>query len=733
MLQSRRERYLLASLLIVYVILSVTYNVMLPLFEAPDEADHYRFARWLTFGQAYPDLYKDAGNAGHEIWQTPLYYYLVSPVVKLTGGGEPYDVAPFNPGYTAGYSRLVHVHTAAETFPYTGTSLAVHLMRLITTGFGIGVILTAYGLARIVWPRVALVAAALVAFNSEFIFMSSVISNDVPAACLAGLTIWWLFRGFQPTITGKRWLLVLGVFWGLAILTKLNNVVLAVPIGLSLLLMNWPLRQLWRRALLDGLLIAAPVVLIAGWWFVLNQVRYQDWLAWQPMLNMVDGLQRAHPLNWGQALAYSTGLLATFWLTIGYGFRGPDIFYAFFNLVLLTTVLGLGFWFWTQLRQHAARVLLQVGMLGAWVIAAYISLLQWMRFLTATDHGRLLFPVMSGLAVLLAIGLTQWRWRRFSLAPLAIGGLLLCAVATPWVVIQPAYAQPSVVPTDAVLPNARTIELGGEVALRGFQIASDRLDTPGGLPIDFYWTSVKPPTLNYIARVTLVDQTARTPAILDAMPFEGRYSTTLWQPGEVLHDHVLVPVPAQTQSRLVTAYLSLYPIGKGRDLIEAVENGEALGRYVELGKVKLRGLASTVQPQQANGSHLGNELELMGFDAPTRLEASMPVSLTLYWRAMRQPADDYTVFVHLLGPDGTLVAQADNQPQMGQYPTSYWDAGEQVSDPYALTLPAGLSSGDYRLQVGMYRLATGERLSASQADGGVWPDNSILLKAYHVP
>jgi hypothetical protein len=730
--QSLRDRRLLGGILVVFVALSVTYNIMLPLFEAPDEADHYRFARWLASGQPYPDLVKDAGEAGHEIWQTPLYYYIVGPFVRLAQGGEPYETAPLNPGYPAGYSGLVHVHAVPEMFPYTGTSLAVHLARLITTACGIGVILAAYGLARIVWPPAALVAAALVAFNPQFVFMSSVISNDVPAACLAGLTIWWLFRGFRLLVRGPSWAIVLGVLWGLAILTKLNNAVLVIPIGLGLLIMNWPLRQVWRRALLNSLLIAVPVVFVVGWWFVLNQVRYHDWLAWQPMLDMVNGLQRTQSLGWDQVLVYSAGLLTSFWLTIGYGFRGPAAFYVFFNLMLVAAVLGLGLWFWAQLRQRSMLILFQAGILGVWIIVAFISLLQWMRILTATDQGRLLFPVMSGLAVLLAIGLTRLTWRRLSLAPIAIGGLLMCAVATPWVVIQPAYAQPAALPSDAALPNAHALELGGEIELRGSQLTPDRLSTPGVLAVDLYWTSVKQPTADYIARITLVDRTGRTPAVVDAMPFAGRYPTSLWRPGEILHDRLLVPVPAQAQPQLATAYLSLYPIGKGRELIEGVENGEALGRYLELGQVKLRGSTTVVQPQQQIEARLGDDLELNGFDVPASIEASMPVTVTLYWRAARPPAAEYTVFVHLLGPAGNVVAQADSQPHMGEYPTSYWDEGEQVSDTYEVALPADLPSGDYRLQVGMYRLATGERLSAKQADGKAWPDNAILLKTYHV-
>jgi hypothetical protein len=729
-------------LVLAFVTLSLYYNIATPLFEAPDEADHYRFARWLAAGKAYPDLIWDAPAAGHEIWQTPLYYYVLSPVVGLMQGGEPYDIAPLNPGYPA-YSLLVHTHTAAELFPYTGTALAVHLARLVTALFGVGVILATYGLAKSVWPPAALTAAALVAFNPQFVFMSSVINNDVPAACLAALTVWWLFRGFHQAARGTNWALTLGALWGLAILTKLNNVMLVVPIGLGLLAVNWPVRRLWRRGLIEGVLLAVPVLLLAGWWFVLNQTRYQDWLAWQPMLNTVSGLQRAQLLSWDQALTYSAGLLTSFWLIIGYGFRGPDGFYVFFDVLMLAAVLGLGLWTWAQLRQRSSAVLLPVGILGAWVVAAFVSLLQWMRILEGTDQGRLVFPVISGLAVLLALGMTRLTWpsfrrerrfsQRFSPATAAVVGLFVCALATPFVVIRPAYAQPTPQSAEVALPSPRAIELGGEIQLRGFELSPDRLTTPGVLTVDLYWDSVKPPSADYVVRLTLVDPAGRTPAIVDAMPFAGRYPTTLWRPDRLLHDRMLIAIPPLDQPGLVTAYLSAYPIGKGRELLEAVEHGEALDRYIELGRIKLRGSTFNAQPQQKVEAHLGDEVELQGFDAPVTLEAGRPVSVTLHWRAARQPTADYTVFMHLLDPAGNVVAQDDSQPQQGQYPTSYWDEGEQVRDVHELALPPGLTSGEYRVQVGMYRLATGERLPARQDNGKAWPDNAILLKTYHVP
>ena len=174
-------------------------------------------------------------------------------------------------------------------------------------------------------------------------------------------------------------------------------------------------------------------------------------------------------------------------------------------------------------------------------------------------------------------------------------------------------------------------------------------------------------------------------------------------------------------------------MGHGRDLLPASEHGVPLERYIDLGTIKLRGAATAVQPVEKVAARLGDEVELQGFAAPAALDATHGFSLTLDWRALQPPTADYTVFVHVLDAANNLVAQADSPPQQGRYPTSSWDAGEQVRDVIELTLPAGLPGGDYRVQVGLYRLDTGERLPAQQSDGTAWPDNAILLKTYHVP
>jgi hypothetical protein len=69
------------------------------------------------------------------------------------------------------------------------------------------------------------------------------------------------------------------------------------------------------------------------------------------------------------------------------------------------------------------------------------------------------------------------------------------------------------------------------------------------------------------------------------------------------------------------------------------------------------------------------------------------------------------VFVHLVAPDGTVVAQSDAQPSwVVPWPTSHWLPGRPALDSHQLPLPADLPPGRYEVQAGLYHWETLERL-----------------------
>ncbi len=87
------------------------------------------------------------------------------------------------------------------------------------------------------------------------------------------------------------------------------------------------------------------------------------------------------------------------------------------------------------------------------------------------------------------------------------------------------------------------------------------------------------------------------------------------------------------------------------------------------------------------------------------------ISVVLEWQSAAPVSRDYTVFVHLVAPDGTIVSQFDTQPTwVVPWPTSHWTPGQPVLDSHRLLLPPDLPPGRYQVQVGMYYWETLERL-----------------------
>ena len=72
-----------------------------------------------------------------------------------------------------------------------------------------------------------------------------------------------------------------------------------------------------------------------------------------------------------------------------------------------------------------------------------------------------------------------------------------------------------------------------------------------------------------------------------------------------------------------------------------------------------------------------------------------------------------------------MVAQRDSPPRGGLAPTTLWLPGDAILDDYAIDLPASLPAGDYRVEVGLYDPATGERLPADVPSGR--PADAIVL------
>lgn len=111
-----------------------------------------------------------------------------------------------------------------------------------------------------------------------------------------------------------------------------------------------------------------------------------------------------------------------------------------------------------------------------------------------------------------------------------------------------------------------------------------------------------------------------------------------------------------------------------------------------------------------------------------RLDEFTPGSrayVVLWWRALRHPDRDYTVFVHLLDAEGQIITQFDKLPLSDFYPMRAWPLNVDQRDTYPLKVPKDADLDGAWLAIGLYDHHSEQRLPVSR--DGVPVGDSLRL------
>ncbi|MFO7743205.1 MAG: hypothetical protein R6X31_12920 [Anaerolineae bacterium] len=152
-----------------------------------------------------------------------------------------------------------------------------------------------------------------------------------------------------------------------------------------------------------------------------------------------------------------------------------------------------------------------------------------------------------------------------------------------------------------------------------------------------------------------------------------------------------------------------------QDMADAVRDGGIvyLTRY-ESERIRLVEAGNVERTPINAGSSVqfGNRVDLL--DTSCSCDQAGRVRLTAWWRAPSGVEPDVSVFAHLLSSEETLVAQADGRPLLGMFPFWMWSPGEVVRDVRQF---APVESGTYRIRLGIWEPAKGERWQATNGLG----------------
>ncbi|MCP4422698.1 MAG: hypothetical protein GY805_39315 [Chloroflexi bacterium] len=237
-----------------------------------------------------------------------------------------------------------------------------------------------------------------------------------------------------------------------------------------------------------------------------------------------------------------------------------------------------------------------------------------------------------------------------------------------------------------------------------------------------YWQALRPPAQAYKVALTLLDGRG-IPQKTVINPTPGYTVTNHWPAGQLVRDVYTLPLPDEAPAGYTVQLSLLHP---GDYLLPLVDDQGNTTMIVG----RLKQPPQTAVPSQAIpiGTHFGEGIVLSHAIVPETVSLQEPLQFTLFWQSETAVTADYTVFVHLLTPDGEFVLGQDGQPLGGQYPTSFWEVGEVVADGRSWFVD--VPPGEYQLQVGLYLLATGERLSVSGSNSNL--GDQVLLQTVTV-
>lgn len=720
----RARQWTLAGVVVAYLLLGSVNVLVTPGFEKPDEEWHFAYVTYLLDHGDLPPISPDEqlNPAAQEAGQPPLYYLLAAGTARVMGLDHDRPVWEYNPywGYpvplTWNDNKNRVMHEPGE-WDLPGWRIVLCL-RGLSLLLGAGAVVFAYALGRDLTgdPAAGIASAALVALLPQYLFIAGSVSNDALVASLSGAALWVLVRVVQER-EGEHCLWpIFGVLAGLAALTKTNALVLTL-LGAGTAVLAGVQRRSLRFALAGLAASAGGLLLVAGWWYLHNLTLYGDPLGVR--IHFVE-MGRSQPVTLAEVPALLTAFHRSFWASFGWGSVGLDKWvYSVLSvaefLAVVGLVLRLARWVRDLRNARITGTIPWPHVLAAGHVVGTAVALMWWVFSLGWSLGRLLFPALVPLAVWLVYGWLR-AWRR--LPAIVLVGVGLLAIVSPSVIAR-AYQGPALLPRGTVPRGLKPVDIrfGDLARLYAFDVSPQRVRPDEASIVTLCWEALGTTSTNYVVFVQAVGPGDRMAARRHTHPGLGTYPTRSWHAGDAFCDQYRLRIDATAPGPGVYAIqVGLYDPVTHTGLPPTGAQGEDLGT-LSIDRIKIVGPGADVPATSVPVSaEFGEQIALLGYEFGGAGPDGQ-YAVTLYWQARAEIAADYTVFVHVLDAQGTLVSQADSQPQAGTYPTGWWDPGEIVADVHTWTVPQGAPPGPYRLRVGLYIVGPGTRLPLAGRPG----------------
>jgi hypothetical protein len=272
----------------------------------------------------------------------------------------------------------------------------------------------------------------------------------------------------------------------------------------------------------------------------------------------------------------------------------------------------------------------------------------------------------------------------------------------------------------------RWVEFDGQIALTGFSLSSANPSPGDELQIELSWQALDGAGPAYTALLHLLAPDGTGVAGIDEPVLRELYQPDLWPAEQALADRHRLKMPADLPPGRYRLDLGLYPPGQPEALLPVAGGDRLQLATLQVGEI------TVPSPATPTGITFGGQIRLNGYDLVCSDEL-LACDLGLHWQALEAMDRNYTVFVHLVGPEDDIADQDDAPPGDAFFPTSTWLPGDIVLDEHHLEIPAAGQPGDYRLIVGLYDQPSGDRLLANDSEGLSLGDAVQLADGLKVP
>jgi 4-amino-4-deoxy-L-arabinose transferase-like glycosyltransferase len=595
------QRHHLAIVLAAYVVLAVLYGLIVPVGEGVDEVPHFHYVRHIKEGNGLPRQSFEPGQSavlmGHH---PPLYYLLGGGLIAWTDTSDANQVLIYNPHFEwrenfGGNGWNVFLHFGQDDFPYQGSILAIHYLRLWSTVMGAVAIWAIYLIGRRITERahLAFAAACVAAFNPSFLFMTSTIHHDGLMAVIGALSLLWMVEALYRR-PGWRGYAVGGVLLAAGLLTKLSGLSLIIPFGLTIGWLSWQQRS-WRRLIRSGILVVGIAAGLSGWWYIRNQILYGDPLGWELFLSTQRHMVRGAPYDWQAFVDFVAQLQRTFWGAFGYmHITLPAPIYNTLWTIAGIACVGLV----VALVRRGRSISLRDARAMAWIVlltALSVWFASFVRFSIATvgaGHGRYLFPVSAALSLLMVTGLGELVPNRLRPAPgcLLAGGLFVYAAISPFVFIQPLYTSPPVA-TAGDLQGARRVDLdfGDALRLIAYRIDADSAAAGTDIHMDLYWQALGAQRPDLSVEVVILDPAGGMIGRSRRWPADNGTSIQIWSADTIYADSRTLRVADAAPPGPAQIILTVREGSRSGPPVLASHAGKPLGEQITLLSIAVTG------------------------------------------------------------------------------------------------------------------------------------------------